>query len=226
MVKKRSRVILLLGVLAIVIIILAFIIYIQFGSQSAMVSGVTEGDVFTYGIKGFWSSSDPNATLPENFLQINMTDWYKVTVTGVNGSQVSINTIWRFTNGTELVGTGNVNLETGISYGGFWAIYAANLRAGDHVRPNGPDRSTVNETNTKGYGAGGTRETNLLSLVRQYYDADDPTYGTTWTEYMSTYFDKQTGVLVELSDISLYTNPQMTLTLIWSIRDTNRWTVS
>jgi len=156
-----------------------------------------------------------------------MTDWYRITVTNVSDAQVSINTAWHFSNGTELDGDGYVNLETGINYPsqGFWAIYAANLRAGDLVRPNGIDRSTINETITKDYGSG-TRETNHLSLVLQYYDANDPTGTKTWTEYMSTYFDRQTGMLVQFSDISMYTNPTMTLTVTWTLRDTNVWAVS
>ena len=156
-----------------------------------------------------------------------MTESYKVTVTDVNGADVTVETVWRFGNGTELTGTGNVNVETGIHYptNGFWAIYATNLKANDFARPIGPDRSTINETSTREY-ASGTRETNRISLELQYYDANDPTYSTTWTEYMNTHFDRQIGILVELRDTSVYTNPDMTITLLWKITDTNRWAVS
>jgi hypothetical protein len=192
------------------------------------VPGVTAGDEFIYDVKGFWISSDPNATLPEAFLQLNMTEWYQITVTGVSDAEVSINTTWRFNNGTELKGTGTVNVETGIYYPteGFWAIYAANLKADDRLRPLGPDQSTINETTTRNYGAGSTRETNRVSLVLQYYDADDPTFSTTLTEYINTHFDRQTGMLVELRDISVYSKPQMTLTILWKIKDSNVWAVT
>jgi hypothetical protein len=227
MVKKRPRrVILLLAIALVVVIILAFIIFL--GSQSGQVAvpGVKEGDEFTYDVMGFWSSNDPNATLPESFLQLNMTEWYKITVTGVSDAQVSIDTTWRFTNETELTGQGTVNVQTGICYpsDGFWAIYASNLRANDRLRPLGPDQSTINETTTRDY-ADGTRETNRISLVLQYYDADDPTYSTTWTEYMNTHFDRNTGMLVELRDTNVYTNPQMTLIISWKIKDSNVWAV-
>jgi hypothetical protein len=227
--RSRSRLILGLAVLTAVIIVLAFITYTYLNAQSAhaAVPGVKAGDVFTYTIRGFYSSNDPNATMPENFLELNTTDWYRITVTNVSDAQVSIDTAWHFSNGTELDGSGYVNVETGINYPtqGFWAIYAANLKAGDNVRPNGPDRSTINETITKDYGAT-TRKTNHLSLVMQYYDANDPTYTKTWTEYMQTYFDQQTGILVQFSDISMYTNPTMTLTTTWTLKDTNVWTIS
>lgn len=228
MVKKRSRVVYLLVILVFTILILAVIIFTYLGTQSVVVPGVAAGDVFTYEVKGLWESDDPNATISDSLLQLNMTEWYRVTVTGVSGAEVSINTTWRFNNGTEVEGTGTVDVETGIKYPteGFWAIYATNLMAGDYVRPIGADRSTINETTTREYGAGGTRETNRISLVLEYYDANDPTYSTTWTEYMNTHFDRQTGMLVELHDANVYTNPQVTLTILWTIKDTNVWTIS
>lgn len=222
MFKKRSRAISFIAIVSVVIIIVAFVIFTYSGS------GVKEGYVFTYDIKCFWSSQDPDAAPSESFLQYNMTEWYKVTVTGVSGADISITTTWRFNNGTEVEETSTINVETGIAYptGGFWAIYAANLKAGDYVRPLGPDRSTINETTTRDYGAGGTRETNRISLILEYYDANDPTYSTTWTEYMNTHFDRNTGILVELRDTNVYTNPDVTLTILWTIRDTNVWTIS
>jgi len=224
--KKRSRVVFLLIIVLVIIIILAVIILANLGTQSAqMVAGVKEGDVFTYALEGLWESNDPNATISDNLLQLNMTEWFRVTITNVSNPEISIHTVWRFKNGTEIEANGKVDIETGISSGGFWAIYAANLRANDYARPNGPDRSTINETSTKEY-ASGTRETNLRSLVLRYYDANDPTYSTTWTEYMNTHFDRQTGILVELRDISVYTNPEMTITLVWTIKDTNVWTIT
>ncbi len=224
MAKKRTQII-LIAIVLIVIIILGLIIFL--GLQTGPV-GVKEGDEFVYDIKGVWSSNDPNATVPEAFPQLNMTEWYKVTVTGVSDSEVSINTTWRFTNGTELTGPGTVDVRTGIYYPteGFWAIYAANLRENDRLRPIGPDRSTINGTATRDYGVGGVRETNRVSLVLQYYDADDPTYSTTLTEYMNVHFDRQTGMLVELQDMSVYTNPQLTLQVIWKIKYSNVWTVA
>ena len=224
MVKKRTQAI-LIAIVLVVIIVLAFMIYVGLQTGPA---GVKEGDEFVYDIMGIWSTNDPNATIPEAFPQLNMTEWYKITVTGVSDAEVSINTTWRFTNGTELTGTGTVDVETGIYYPteGFWAIYAANLKENDRLRPIGPDRSTINGTTTRDYGAGGIRETNRVSLVLQYYDADDPTYSTTLTEYMNIHFDRRTGMLVELRDMSVYTNPQLTLTVVWEIKSSNVWTVA
>jgi hypothetical protein len=228
MVKKRSRTIIFIAIVTSIIIILSFLILTNLSSQGLVAApGVRKGDEFTYDLKGYWSSNDPEATIPENLPQINMTDWFKVTITDVNGADITIETVWHFNNETEITGTGNINVETGIHYptNGFWGIYASNLKANDFVRPTGPDRSTINQTSTRNY-ASGTRETNRISLEIKYYDANDPTYTTTWTEYMNTHFDKQTGILVELRDTSVYTNPDQTITLLWTIINTNRWQIS
>jgi len=215
-----------IAILVVVIIVLAFIIFLGSQSNQGATPGVKEGNEFTYDIRGFWSSSDADTIMPEAFSQLNMTEWYKITVTGVSGPEVSIEAIWRFTNGTEYKGTGAVNVETGIynPTEGFWAIYGANLKANDRIRPLGPDRATVNETATSNYGAGGTREINRVALIREYYDADDPT--STWTEYININFDRKTGMLVDLLDMSVYSSPQQRLTITWKLKESNVWTIS
>jgi hypothetical protein len=228
MLGKRSLLI-LLSILSIIIIIVTFVVFTHLGLQSDLVAvpGVKGGDYFTYDIKSFWISPDPDVTPEEDFLEINQTEWFKVSVIEVSGAEVSINTIWRFNNGTELERTGTMNVEAGIYYptDGFWAIYATNLKAGDYVRPFGLDRSTVNKTSSTQY-AGGSRETNRISLVQEAYDANDPTYTRTWIEYRTVYFDRQTGMLVELRDINVTTNPDLTETIVWTIVDTNVWAIS
>jgi hypothetical protein len=225
--KRQSRVVMLLSILVFVIIILAIIIYTNLGQQPAQtIPGVAKGDVFTYNVMGKVDTKDSDAEIPAQILDLNNTEWYRVTVTDVSGPDVSIETTQHFKNGTEIAGTGTVNVETGINspINGFWTIFAANLKENDRIRPNGPDRSTINATRLRDYADGAKRETNALLLFTQYYDSENP--DITYKEYGNTYFDRQTGMLVELQYISVYTDPQVTLTLIWKIMDTNRWTVS
>ena len=224
--QKRSRKLIHLAIAVIVIVIVAFVIYTSLGSQgeTGVVPGVRVGDEFTYSINGFFSSNDPNATVPEAFMELNMTEWFKVLVTDVSDQDVTVSTTWRFTNGTELNATSSINVDTGIPYptNGFYPIYAANLKANDYIRPHGPDRSTINETSNRQY-ASSTRQTNRRTISIPAYDENDPS--RTWIETPTIYFDKQTGMLVELRDVNVYTNPQMTLTVLWKLMDTNVWKV-
>jgi hypothetical protein len=187
--------------------------------------GVSAGNTFTYDIKGYYTSDDPNATFPDSMLQLNMTDYFKVTVTSVSGSDVSVSTVWRFTNGTEITGNSTVNVETGIYTGQFYAVYATNLAEGARIRPlGGYDQTVVNRTVTRTYG-NSQRETNDLMLQRQLYNTNDTTGTSTLSEYSNILFDKQTGMLVELSDQQVYNKPSETITIKWKITDTNVWTV-
>ena len=225
--KKRSLKLIYLAIAVVIIVIVAYVIYTGVGSQgeTVVVPGVRVGDEFTYSINGFFSSNDPNATASDAFMSLNMTEWFKVLVTAVSDQDVTVNTTWRFTNGTVLNATSSINVDTGVPYpsNGFYPIYAANLKANDYLRPHGPDRSTINETSNRQY-ASGARETNRRTITIENYDENDPS--RTWIETPTIYFDKQTGMLVELRDINVYNSPQMTLTVLWQLTDTNAWQVS
>jgi len=223
--KKRTRTFIFIAIVATIIIILAaFIVLTNFALLST-VSGVRSGDEFVYDIKSYFTSSTPDLTVPVAVEEINMTEWIKIAVTKVDGAEVTFATTWHFKNGTQLQGNGNVNVETGIKYppNGFWQIYIANLKENARVRPIGPDRSTINETTTRNY-ASGSRETNHISLEFVYVDSNNAS--TRWLEYQNIFFDKSVGILVEFSDKSIYTNPDVIITQVWTLKETNRWTVS
>ena len=209
-----------------IICIIAFSASFFFRPPARIVSaGVAAGDTFTYSIKGFATEIEPNATIPESTAQLNSTEWYKVTITDVNDSKVYFSATWRFLNATEIQVTGKVDIETGINNSpDFWAIYASGLEVGDFTRPLRESGHTVNATQIRSY-KGGSRETNYVSLPeRTRYDADDPT--RTITEYISVYFDKQTGMLVELRNSQVYSHPEVLVILEWKIIESNVWTIS
>ena len=190
-----------------------------------MVAGVAAGDIFTYSIKGYATLIDANATVPENFQELNMTEWYRVTITQVNDTEISFSSTWRFSNGTEIDSTGKVNIKTGIGNSpDFWAIYASGLGANDFARPLREGGHVINATEMRTY-KDGERETNYVSLPeRLRYDADDPS--RTITEYLSIYFDKQTGMLVELRNSQVYSYPEVLIVLEWKITDSTVWDIS
>lgn len=228
MMKKKNKYRLLIAISAVLVITVLLAVTIFLGSPLAneVTPGVRVGDEFIYDITSSWDSDDPNATVVDYYVQLNTTEYYKIAITDVNGSKVSIKTTWRFANETEIEQTSTMDVNTGIAYpyNAFWAIYATNLQKNDRIRPSGASRAIVNETETKEY-TSGLREINVVSLTEQYYDADDPTYSTTWNEYMVTEFDKQTGMLVEFHDISIYSNPGQTMTVSWILIETNVWEV-
>ena len=164
-------------------------------------------------------------TIPDSCSELNTTDWYKVTITDVTDEEVSFNAVWRFINGTEKVITGKVNIKTGQGNSvDFWAIYASGLGANDYARPLITDGLTINATETRTYKSG-ERETNRIFLERVLYDYEDPTFARTLNDYLSIYFDKQTGMLVELINTQLYSEPALRITFIWKLVESTAWEI-
>jgi|WetSurMetagenome_2_1015567.scaffolds.fasta_scaffold04485_9 hypothetical protein len=218
-------------VIAVAIIIVTIIAAAFLSSQNSTnpptakaVSGLAPGDTFTYNIKGIADVIDENGTIPESFSELNKTDIYQVTITAVNGGQVSYNTTWRFVNGTERNTQGSGDILTGISDQNFWAIYPSNLTLNSLVRPLGTDGMIVNQTETSTYSYG-PRTTNVMSVQNQFVNTDDPTLSKTFDDYLYVHFDKITGMLVELKEIKYYNDPQIVLTVDWQLQSTNVWSV-
>jgi len=209
---------------AIMVFMLLCFISSQINFTKAISPGVSPGNEFIYDIEYIWSSTNQSIVIPESILDLNKTDFYQVTITEIEENEVSFQTKWVFINGTEVEGTGTVNLETGIAgFGDFWAIIGSNINPGERIHPIYPDHVFINETQTRNYGSGGNRETNLVDLTFTYVDQEDPS--RYYVEYSQTYFDKQTGMLVELIDKTVYTDPVATETLTWKLKETNIWVV-
>ena len=157
----------------------AAIVYATQTSKSGVtnVKASNVGDTFTYKLTGTSVLFSPDAVTPASLSEYNNTDYYKVTITGINGSIVSFNTVWQFTNGTAVQNSEWVNLATGANSGDFWAIYASNLNVNNLLRPKGFDGLIVNSTDTQTY-ATSTRQTNFWSIENVFTDINDPTGNT------------------------------------------------
>ncbi|MDR1992918.1 MAG: hypothetical protein LBQ98_05410 [Nitrososphaerota archaeon] len=191
------------------------------------IAGVKAGDVFYYSLQGRSVLGDEDAVEPEGFGQYNLTDYFKVAITDVNGSSVSLTTTWRFINGTEILqdewidlSNGNKTRETD----GFWPIYGANLNLNDKLRPFGYDDLKVDVVDSVTY-ASGTRVRNGWSLQDQFVDMTDPSGSRIRTETNNVFFDKQTGMLDTLTNVQQYNSPQMNLVITWKLTNTNVWQV-
>ena len=220
--KKRSRGVYFLVILVFTILILTVIILTYSGTKNlTRLPGVSVGDTFTYDVSSFWSSSAANAVAPQGLLEINQTESFRVTITTISGPMVSTSDVWIFKNGTEYNSTGLVNVETGYNSGGFWPVVAANLGKDDLLHPAGQNGITVNETITREYPSG-AREINHFKLN---YQGNDENFGYFIAE-SDYYFDRATGMLVELYDRSTFLGANMQSAILWKIKASNVWVVS
>jgi hypothetical protein len=197
----------------------------MFGTSlvKALTPGVGIGDSFTYGLTVSWNSNDQYASIPSDLIALNQTKSIEVRISNVTDSNVTTFLATYLKNGTAFADRGTINLDTGLSDGGFVAIIAANLTAGGLVHPLGTDRVIINETVLKSY-ASGSRETNHIRI--EYYNA---TAGL--DQSVDRYFDQQTGMLVEEHDVTTETTTTAnattttTTTISYNLEDTTVWTV-
>lgn len=186
--------------------------------------GVKAGDTFTYHVKGMADQYSEDEMIPANFHDLNKTDYIKVTINDVVGSNVTYSVITRYTNGTQYENTETLDVITGKNNAYFWGIFAANLTQGDILRPLNPVESgSFNSTETRTY-ASGERATNIQRMSGEYYNAEDTTQQLYRNRYL--YVDKSTGMMVELKIIDAYTSPQIIQTVQWTLVDSNVFQVS
>jgi hypothetical protein len=226
--KGKSKVYIAILLIVVLAVSTAAIIYYANAGQNLkpITTAIKAGDSFTYSIKGSATSTGLDSIIPEYFNQYNETDYFKVTITDVNGTNVSFDTQWRFLNGTEINEQQTIDLSNGLKSNdnGFWAIYASNLDVGDKLRPTGFDELTINKTDTQTY-ADSTRERNFFEVQNEFFDVKDPTRSTLRYDYIGLYFDRETGMLETLTNLQSYNNPQMNLIINWKLTDSNVWKV-
>ncbi len=209
--------------LTILIISLLLVVSIQTAIAQDILVGLKPGDTFTYSVTGSYSSNAPITNVPNEVLNAEASDYFKVTVVNVSSPNIGYTWIWHFINGTEQTGDGinNIEFPSG-SVGPFTLIVSANLTTNDSIHPHFGPPTKFNATFMYTY-TNYTRETNQLHTKTQ--EASNQTSTIKYrTVDRDTYFDKQTGMLVYFNEQTNYQNPTFTTTITWKLLDQNVWT--
>jgi hypothetical protein len=191
-------------------------------SAQARTAGVAVSSTFKYGVTVSWSSNDPSATPLSSLEDANATQWIQLAVTDVSGTNVTEQLTTNYKNGTDITNDGWVDVDTG---GGNLTIYfiSADLSPGDSIYTTVSPYNTwtINETVSRTY-ASGARDTNHVNVTT----ASTSSLGNI-SIANNLYWDKSTGVLVELS--AAESNQTGAYLTTWSedlqISDSNVWTV-
>lgn len=156
--------------------------------------GVNVGDWFIFGnIQVKWNSTDPTQTCPNYLLEMNETEWIRIDVQSVVGTNVTGQLIQHFKNATEIKSTGWVNVDTGDGENLTMAIVAANLTVGEPIYASVYYSAyTINETIIRTYPEG-QRETNHINIT-----TEQTFPGGFYINVENYYWDKTTGVIVEM----------------------------
>lgn len=195
--------------------------------------GVSVGDWFKYeDITVTWSSNDPNASKVWYGMDLemyNQTEWVKVEITGVSGTNVTIQGIQHFKDGTEEISDGWVDIDTGDGVNATSMIVGANLNEGDPIYTAGEYSNWfINETITREYpGPDSSRETNHINMTYAYNYTIPPDIDINYFYSMNFYWDTTTGVIVEDSfEMINQTGEYLTAwSMAFKITESNVWIV-
>ncbi len=214
---------------------------LSIAAAQTRVPGVSVGDSFKYTFDFNINVTNSSLNFPSSLFeglmaQVENIDSVQANVTQVSGTVVTMQTALQFKNGTQQTATSSFDVATGqdTSQEGSIATFliAANLNAGDQIYTSGSS-GTINETITKNY-ASGSRQVNHQNIVMNYDVSQDELQGTgitvalQQTNTQDSYWDKQTGALVEMSYsmVTRSTQVNATITLNVQLVDSNVFTVT
>jgi len=181
---------------------------------------VNPGDWIKFGdVTVTWNSNDPNASKVWYGMDLetyNQTEWVKMEFTQVSGTNVTIQVLQHFKNGTEENSSSWVDVETGEGEGE-GVLISANLNENDAMYTSGYYSTwLINETITRTY-PDGARQTNHINM----------TYTVDYFYSMNFYWDRATGILVEDSfEMRNQTGEYLTTWSIdFKITESNVWVI-
>jgi hypothetical protein len=191
-------------------------------AQAESMLGVKAGDNFTYSFEVFWSSTDPNKLVPQEFSDMNQTLSIHFNVTDVGSTIAYVNITILTRDGNHVDEPGFIEVMSGRWVGAPLFIIGANLTVGDKAYNQSDPAAvsagvaaesfTITETVTLTY-LGTSRE------VNHYYNSTTDANGTVITD---AYYDRATGVLLEMTTSqSLAVNVDETYSKHWKITQFN-----
>jgi hypothetical protein len=154
-------------------------------AQAQRTPGVQIGGWYLYNdIRVTYETNDPTAKPPVWLKEANDTLWYKTSIVGISGTNISLHYIKHFKNETEKTINDYLDIQIGESGQSWLMIIAANLQPNDAIYTSGSYSTwKINETMPMTYPEG-ERDTNIITF--------------TGNSYRSYFWDKQTGVIVQV----------------------------
>jgi len=178
-------------------------------------AGVKAGDTFKYTYTlDFNMTNSSDFALPSVldavFAEAKAIDWMEVSVLSVSGSSVSARALLHFKNGTEQSSVNSMDVAYGSDNLTLFLV-AANLNQNDLIYLGGGDER-INETVSRSFSSG-NRQVNHQSISMDYNVSEDELAGFNMSagfvqhNVEDVFWDRQTGVLVEMSYAMMTRSP-------------------
>ena len=155
-------------------------------AQNAIV-GVNPGNKFEYSYNITWTSTDPNAPVPAAEVDLNNTEFVRISIVNVTGTLINADFTRQYKNGTATKQNGNIDVNSQVlEIPCSVLIIRAFANTNEKIYPAG-GHPTLNETEFRTYATGRVETIHYLS----------PTSSETNYQKTEIYYDRARGVGLE-----------------------------
>jgi hypothetical protein len=191
-------------------------------AQDEGVLGVKPGDNFTYSFEAFWSSTDQNQIVPQEFSNLNQTLSIHFNITDTSSITAYVNVTKLNRDGTQVADIGFINVVSGRGLEAQLFIIQANLTAGDKAYPDSDPAAVMSGASAESFTISDTTTLTYLGVSREVNHYHESKTDSDGTVIRDAYFDKTTGVLLELTiSHSFVATPDETDSEHWKITQFN-----
>ena len=191
-------------------------------AQEEGVLGVKPGDNFTYSFEAFWSSTNPNQIVPQVFSDLNKTLSIHFNITDTSSFTAYVNVTRLNRDGTQVADIGFINVLTGRGLEAQLFIIQANLTTGDQAYPDSDPAAVTSGASAESFTISDTSTLTYLGVSREVNHYHESKTDSDGTVIRDAYFDKTTGVLLELTiSHSFVVTPDETDSEHWKITQFN-----
>jgi hypothetical protein len=192
-------------------------------AQAETQLGVKAGDNFTYSFQVFWSSADPNVVVPQMFSDMNNTLSIHFNVTDVSATMANLNITRMARDGTQTNTIGYVEVLGGRGVEALLFIIRANLTAGDQAYPASDPAAVAAGAAAEPFKITDTLSKTYLGTSRVINHYTERVTNTTTGNYVdrNAYYEKETGILMEMTITHYFADVQETDSEHWMITQFN-----
>jgi hypothetical protein len=189
------------------------------GAAAQAFLGVKPGDNFTYSFEVLWTSADPNEVVPQEFSDMNRTISINVNVTDVATATAYVVVTNTMRDGSKVSAPGYIQVLSGRGPEAQLLIIQANLTAGDKAYPESTAAEVEAKVAAESFTIGETTTRTYLSTSRTVNHYSERVTNTTTGNYVNrdAYYDKETGILLEMTIEHFYADLEQTDSEHWKI---------
>ena len=157
-------------------------------SAQTTIVGVSQGNTFNYNYSFSWQSTDPSATIPYPYTDLNNIQSMRISVRNVTGTTINLDFTKIYKNGGECTQNGNINIDTQLLELPYSVlIIRAGANSNENIYPSG-GHAVLSGIETRSYSIGQV-ETIKYSL--------EETSDEGAVEKTNIYYDRENGVGME-----------------------------